>query len=190
MAQLYSSKNTSVNTTKLPAIYNKIHWRRYMGHKVVDYGCGQKKTQNLIKKYLSQFDIEYLPYDPYNCTQEENEKAIFELQNGNVSCIICSNVLNVIYEDEIVDDIIERLNRFTCRYNKYVLSFRCAVYVSVYEGNKTGIGKRSKKDCWQRNEKKESYLKRFNDHLFPPFDNTQLFTIKNGIITNWHYGVK
>ena len=31
-------------------------------------------------------------------------------------------------------------------------------YISVYEGNKSGIGNQSKNDCWQNNKKLIDYL--------------------------------
>ena len=52
MKQEFSSANTSINSTKLPAIYNKIDWKKvrnnwYETHDemswpfVLDYGCGR-----------------------------------------------------------------------------------------------------------------------------------------------------
>jgi hypothetical protein len=32
------------------------------------------------------------------------------------------------------------------------------VFISVYEGSKTGIGRQTKKDCWQNNKRLAEYL--------------------------------
>lgn len=53
-------------------------------------------------------------------------------------------------------------------------------FISVYEGNGSGIGKISKKDCYQRNEKTSKYCERLNNFLYMP---TWWQTYK-GVITN------
>ena len=53
--QEFTSKNTSVNKAKLPAIYNKLNWevinatnKAYaVDNTVIDYGCG-KHTNHII----------------------------------------------------------------------------------------------------------------------------------------------
>ena len=35
-------------------------------------------------------------------------------------------------------------------------------FFKIYEGNKSGIGKQTKKDCWQRNQKTKDYLQQFD----------------------------
>ena len=44
--QKFSSKNTSVNTKQLPAVYSKINWDKLPKHmlSVLDYGCGRDTT--------------------------------------------------------------------------------------------------------------------------------------------------
>lgn len=42
MIQKITSKNTSINSTKLPAIYNKIDFSKFRnGFNILDYGCGK-----------------------------------------------------------------------------------------------------------------------------------------------------
>lgn len=150
MQQKYTSRNTSVNSTKLPAIYGRINWHKvrtewYKTHNllstpyVVDIGCG-RYTAN-IKNYLSQYGIGYLGHDPYWGSDEGWDKVVPAL-------IICSNVLNVIEEDDNIDSLIETIQGYNRPY-----------YITVYEGNGSGIGKVTKKDCYQRNAKAASYCK-------------------------------
>lgn len=67
---MITSKNTSINTTKLPAIYNKIDFELLANFTLVDYGCGRPETQKLIREHLSYYNINFVPYDPYWCTEE------------------------------------------------------------------------------------------------------------------------
>lgn len=157
MNQSVSSKNTSVNKNKLPTIYNFINWNKYKGLNVLDYGAG--KFDN-VKIYLKDnYNINLYTYDKYNKTDEENIEAL----NCNPSLIVCANVLNVIKEDEIIKDIVSKC-----------LSYNVPTFFQIYEGNKSGIGILSKKDCWQRNKKVESYL-----HFFKGI---KIKVVKNYII--------
>ena len=63
-------------------------------------------------------------------------------------------------------------------FNKVTLRGQ-AIFVTVYEGNKSGIGKITKEDCYQRNEPLSDYLKYFNAVFC-----TNDFVIKKGVITN------
>jgi hypothetical protein len=87
-------------------------------------------------------------------------------------CIICSNVLNVISDISIVFDIVRKI------FNKVTLR-KQAIFVTVYEGDKSGVGKITKKDCYQRNQVLSDYLKYFNAVFC-----TNDFVIKKGVITN------
>ena len=49
-----------------------------------------------------------------------------------------------------------------------------AVMVTVYEGDKSGAGRVTKADCYQRNERIGEYLKYFGEG----------FVVKKGVITN------
>jgi len=143
--QNYSSANTSINSVKLPAVSKVIKWEMFRDKRVLDYGGGK---YNNFKDWLKEnYNIDLLIYDPYNRTKEENDHA---LENPIFDLVLCSNVLNVIKEEEVVDKIIFNITQMA---DNFVFS--------IYEGNKSGIGKNSKKDCWQRNEVKTDYLERF-----------------------------
>lgn len=53
---------------------------------------------------------------------------------------------------------------------KYAYMPTMGYFIKVYEGNKSSVGKQTKKDCWQRNQPTESYM--YSDEI-----------IKCGIIT-------
>jgi hypothetical protein len=57
------------------------------------------------------------------------------------------------------------------------------VYITVYEGDKSGVGRETKKDCWQRNERLYVYLEKFNDYIRKKYNhNANFFKIKYGMI--------
>jgi hypothetical protein len=189
--QKHTSANTSVNTTRLPAVYNKVDWSKYTNsvddYYVVDIGCGRMETQILINNHLKRNKIRhFFPYDPYqfNIVATENAKNIIE-NNAINKVVVCSNVLNVIDNDEALTTVIAYLCDAIVSVTKepdgvYKMN---PCYITVYEGNKSGIGKETKKDCWQRNERLSVYLKKFNDYINKKYNhNASFFKIKHGMI--------
>lgn len=141
--QQYTSANTSVNSKRLPAIYNKIKWNLFRGGVVLDIGAG-KYTEH-IKNYLKAWDITYLPYDPYNLSAADNLYASSRFHEA--TCVICSNVFNVIKEMQVIYDL-----------HDMITSFKVPYFITVYEGDKSWLGRETRKGCWQRNETKEGYI--------------------------------
>lgn len=162
--QKYTSKNTSVNTTKLPAVYNKVCWDKLPeGARVLDWGCGKNTT--LTSKVLEEHKITHIGYDPNWKSDKENNLAKSWLGLANV--FVCSNVLNVIDDDNVIKDICLKA------------SLHEYFFITIYEGDKSGVGKRSKEDCYQRNEKIKSYMQYFSNQAI----HDGLY-IRNGVITN------
>jgi hypothetical protein len=160
-----TSKNTSLN--QIPAGYKKSKKYHHLDNSVVfDYGCGKyvEKVQAWAKDNINSVVV---GYDPYNRTTSDNLKALIDAQDCNV--IVCNNVLNVLTDDKI-DFVIRDIAALAIRNNIK------KVYVTVYQGNRSGKGKISKKDCWQRNEKIVDHVER----LKRVFDNV---SASNGIIT-------
>ena len=161
--QTYTSRNTSINSTKLPTVYRKA---KLTARLVMDYGCGRYTDH--IKEYVTAMNKVYLPYDPYNKPEDENRLFIRIVLNAMYTHfpvdVICSNVLNVIDDDETVQKIARHIENITARTTG-------TGYVTVYEGNRSGIGKQTGKDQYQRNEPLRNYLKYFRNA-----------TIKNGMI--------
>ena len=162
--QTYTSANTSVNSKRLPAIYKKIDWyrikNRYGDLVVLDIGAG-KYTQH-IKEYIESKGGEYIPYDPYNLSAEDNLYASANFDRANV--IICSNVFNVIKETDVIYDLHEMITKYNVPY-----------FISVYEGDRSWIGHETKKGCWQRNEPIDAYIINCREGIF------------NKVITNTIY---
>lgn len=167
-AQNYTSAATSINRAKLPSVYNKISSMATNDAYVLDYGCGRYIDH--ICRHVAQNGGEYLPYDLYNMPMNVNLSSIQTVENvqkiGGKMVVVCANVLNVIDSDEVVESVADTFVRFAQN--------GAAVFVTVYEGDKSSIGRVTGADQYQRNQKTRDYLIFFGAN----------FTIKKGVITN------
>ena len=152
MEQKYTSANTSINSTKLPKIYGLVKELQDESVTAIDYGCGK-----FFDKYVDQVKCKISGYDKYNRPDKNVLKRKFDVA-------ICSNVLNVIAESEVRNDVARQLK-----------DLADVTYITVYEGNGSGIGKESKEDCYQLNRKVKDYV-----HELKTVFNT--VEIKNGVI--------
>lgn len=139
--QKYSSKNTSINT--ISKIYKQYNFKE--NSIILDYGCGKYDTSI---EFMKNKNCIVLPYDKYNRDENTNKNSL-EISKQNLDYIVCSNVLNVIYEKHIIEDILKHIFNLS---NKDTI-----ILFSIYEGNKSGIGQETSKG-YQRNEKLNSYL--------------------------------
>ena len=183
MTQHYTSAATSINSVKLPAIYSKLSDSAYLwASSYLDFGCGRytrhiadhvatkayEVAQNAPREYRGHMGI-WHGYDAYNQSEEENDVELEAFRSESEffnQMVICSNVLNVIDSEETIAWIAARFMAWA--------DAGAAVMVTVYEGDRSGIGRATKTDCYQRNEKIVNYLKYFDKN----------FTIKKGVITN------
>ena len=145
--QKYDSANTSINSKKLPAIYN-LRKEDLKGKKIIDIGGGK---YDIAKDWAKENNAHVNIYDRYNRSEEENRRALDE---ENYEVAIISNVLNVIYESEIRCDLV-----------RLATEKAPIIYITVYEGNKTGIGMMSKKRCWQENRKTDDYMEEIRSYV-------------------------
>ncbi len=173
MIQKITSKNTSINIKKLPASTKKINWEIFKDTTVLDFGCG--KAGYLLQDYLSNYNIEVIGYDPYHQFPSYNKQALLR---NDYSLIICNNVLNVLTDDILPlvrQQIIDK--RRECK---------CDLVIQIYEGNKSGIGKQTGKDQYQRNEITKEYWTNFYDtkeqYFVPMYLYKGLIVSKKGII--------
>lgn len=137
--QTYTSANTSINKAKVPAVFRKVDWRK--GTLNLDLGGGKFDTAT---KYLEELGVANEIIDPYNRPQIENEIGEWVLAScGGADTCTLSNVLNVIDTREA---------RLAClKYAWDHMKVGGTLYVTVYEGDKSCVGRRTKADCWQNN---------------------------------------
>ena len=151
--QEYDSAKTSINSKKLPAIYNMVSFTP--GDVVLDYGGG--KFDNAVE-YLADKDVTLLVYDPYNRSAAHNAEVVKILrQNGGADATVCSNVLNVIKEPEVRTAVLENIKKLTKSGGD--------IYITVYEGSRNGKDGPTKSG-YQLNRRTEGYVDEIKE-VFP-----------------------
>lgn len=144
--QNYTSKNTSLH--QIARIYKNPTSAKYLRDKfILDIGGG--KYNDAAYYAFNELHSLVHVYDKYNRDEDDNR---FVLQFDNYHVAILSNVLNVI------DDREERIALLIMAKMKAKMTL-----ISVYEGDRSGIGKVSKKDCYQLNRKLEDYIGEVNE---------------------------
>lgn len=152
--QTRTSAGTSINSKKLPAVFNRFTFPA--GSVVFDYGCG--KYTDHIRAALP--GVAYLPFDPFNQPDNVNRDSLAKLRlipafhPAAPIAIVCSNVLNVIDNDDVVAAIAAKLAELARSAGGVAL-------VTVYEGDRSGTGRETGPDAWQRNQKLRDYLPLF-----------------------------
>lgn len=151
--QEFSSAATSINSTKLPAIYNMVNFRP--GDVVVDFGGG--KFDNAVN-YLKDKDVTLLVYDPYNRSAEHNKEVLRILkEHGGADAAVNSNVLNVIKEPEAREAVLKNIKKIT--------KSGAPIYITVYEGRGDGA-EGPTKSGYQLNRRTADYLDEIRE-VFP-----------------------
>lgn len=142
--QQYTSKDTSINTVN--KVYKSMKCRP--GSIILDYGGGKYDSN---RDYMKEKGASLYVYDPFNRSKEHNNSVVsFIRSNHGADIVVCSNVLNVIKEEEVISDIVRNL--FAC------VKTDGKIYIQIYEGNGSGVGEVTKKG-YQRHEKTAAYVK-------------------------------
>ena len=143
--QEYTSANTSINSSKLPAIFKLVNLSPNTIN--LDFGGGRF---NNASEYLATKDVTNLIYDPYNRSSEHNKNVLDTIRKNNgADTATCSNVLNVIKEENARHTVIQNI------YN--LLKSNGTAYFTVYEG--TGKGNEgATKSGYQLNRKTVDYV--------------------------------
>lgn len=143
--QEYTSANTSINSSKLPAIFKLIN----LSPNTINLDFGGGRFDN-ASEYLATKDVTNLIYDPYNRSSEHNKNVLDTIRKNNgADTATCSNVLNVIKEENARHIVIQNI------YN--LLKSNGIAYFTVYEG--TGKGNEgATKSGYQLNRKTVDYI--------------------------------
>ena len=137
-----TSANTSIK--QVPAMTKKLiaAERIIAGDRVFDYGCGKWPE---LSHAVMPYNTMYYPYDPWHQPSWITDVILHHAEECNI--VLCNNVLNV-------------LEDFSQIFPAMLWMFKSPIfYFSIYEGNKSGIGKKTSKG-YQRNEKKAVYEER------------------------------
>ena len=153
--QEFTSANTSINSARLPAIFNMggVHFNPDTIN--LDYGGG--KFDNATDELASK-GVTNLVYDPYNRSASHNSEVIKTIkEHGGADTATCSNVLNVIKEPAARTVVIKNIYK--------LLKPDGVAYFTVYEG--TGKGDEGPtKAGYQLNKKTADYVEEISS-VFP-----------------------
>ena len=150
MTQTITSARTSINKSKVPALFGLADRRGAWlpGTLNLDFGGGRYDTAS---EWMLTRGVVSLVYDPYNRTDEHNQGVIDAIVcSGGADTVTCSNVLNVIREPDARDAVIRGC------YD--ALKAGGTVYFTVYEGDGTGVGRQTGADQWQENRPTADYM--------------------------------
>lgn len=152
--QQITSAATSINSKRVPRLFGLVKdWQP--GTHNLDYGGGRYDTATA---YLADRGVTNHIYDPYNRSKKENRAA---LNCYDYDTCTISNVLCVIkgHRDraQAVTDALLRVKDGG------------KVYITVYEGDKSRVGRETKKDCWQNNQPLSTYYMEI-DHLIGEYN--------------------
>ena len=143
--QEISSADTSIKT--INGIYKKIVGQYPKHTTIFDYGCG-RYDENM--RFATENDFVWFGVDPYNRSVEWNKANINEMKTWGDSpnIIMLNNVLNVVKERFAIEHIVRQVYNYAGE--------NTDVYITIYEGDKSGIGRATSKG-FQRNEKVSKY---------------------------------
>ena len=151
--QEYTSANTSINSSKLPAIFKLIN----LSPNTINLDFGGGRFDN-ASEYLAAKDVTNLIYDPYNRSSEHNKNVLDTIRKNNgADTATCSNVLNVIKEENARYTVIQNI------YN--LLKSNGIAYFTVYSGSKDGNSRKTKSG-YQMNQPLSFYLPEIQS-IFP-----------------------
>ncbi len=148
MKQEFTSANTSTNSKKIPALFTMAKANFEPDTINFDIGGGKYDTAT---DYLHGLSVENLIWDKYNRSEEWNKNVIDTLiKCGGADTVTISKVLNVIKEQETRREVLEMAFAFS--------KPTATIYITVYEGDRSGIGKQTKDDCYQLNRATADYV--------------------------------
>lgn len=148
MKQEFTSANTSINKNKIPALFTMSKVTFDPDTVNFDIGGGKYDTAT---DYLHGLNVQNLIFDKFNRSEEWNKNVIVTLiKCGGADTVTISNVLNVIKEQENRHEVLEMAFAFS--------KPTATIYITVYEGDKSDIGKQTKDDCYQLNRATADYV--------------------------------
>jgi ribosomal protein RSM22 (predicted rRNA methylase) len=153
--QKYTSKNTSINKTKKPRIFNDVKNKSEWRFNTINLDIGGGKYDTLTEALFEEYSIKSYVYDPFNRTEEHNKDVLTKISDTKSDTVTISNVLNVIKEKS------ERLNLLFNAFHN--MKENGTLYITIYEGDSSGIEKIVRSDQFQLNRKTIDYIAELNE---------------------------
>jgi hypothetical protein len=102
-------------------------------------------------QFLKKHGVVSHVLDPYNRSAEHNKKVTETVrQRGGADTVTVFNVLNTIKEPTVHLDVLQNAKGHLRRGG--------SLWLGVYAGDRSGVGRKTKTDSWQRNERLGAYI--------------------------------
>jgi len=147
--QEYKSTDASINKTLNPVTIGIVEKNYGWLSGTINADLGGGMHNNTIE-YMESIGVEHVVYDPFNRSDEHNSNAVAKIRDGKANTVTINNTLNVIKEPELRKQLLLEANN--------ALKPGGQLYIQIYEGDKTGIGRHTKGDIWQENRKAGEFL--------------------------------
>lgn len=149
--QTVTSANTSINAKKFPVLFDRVSAFFGWEYGTVNVDLGGGKYENTTE-YLRNRGVESMVIDPYNRPEHENRTLEdYVAARGGADTVTLSNVLNVI-------DCPLEVSRVVNSEAWHLLKTGGRLYISVYEGDGSSVGRYTGKDQYQANLKVHMYV--------------------------------
>lgn len=162
--QEITSADTSINSESIPVVFSTLAEKANKlnitleNSVVFDTGCG--KYPEIISNFFKASNTDYIGRDKFNQPENVNSqwadncKAAGSLGLNRI--FTSSNVMNVIKGEKFRIDYLRDIMQYMKKGEK--------LYVTVYDGDRSGVGRVTKTDkngsaaCWQENKKYKEYI--------------------------------
>jgi hypothetical protein len=148
--QKYTSANTSINKTKTAEAFTKLLKKNVFKKGSVNLDIGGGRFDNANDLLKDKAGAKNIVYDPFNRTKAHNAKVAKQVSGGKVDTVTINNTLNVIEDTPNQIRVLEQA--------KDAVKADGKVYISVYQGDKSGVGRTTSKDSFQQMKPLADYL--------------------------------
>ena len=148
--QKYTSANTSINKTKTAAAFTKLLEKDAFQKGSTNLDIGGGRFDNANDLLNDKAGAKNIVFDPFNRTKAHNAKVAKQVSGGKVDTVTINNTLNVIEEKPNQIKVLEQA--------KDAVKADGKVYISVYQGDKSGVGRATSEDSFQQMKPLSDYL--------------------------------
>lgn len=165
--QEYKSTDASINKRLNPVTIGIVEKNYGWESGTINADLGGGMHDNTVE-YMEGIGVEHVVYDPFNRSDEYNSASVAKIRNGQADTVTINNTLNVVKEPELRRQLLMEAEN--------ALKPGGQLYIQIYEGDGSGVGRNTKGDIWQENRKATSFLTEIKT-IFPNAE------IKYGLIS-------
>jgi hypothetical protein len=147
--QEFKSTDASINKTLNPVTIGIVEKNYGWESGTVNADLGGGMHDNTVA-HMEKIGVEHVVYDPFNRSDDYNERSVRKIRDGKADTVTINNTLNVVKESELRHQLLLEAEN--------ALKPGGKLYIQIYEGDKSGIGRHTKGDIWQENRKATDFL--------------------------------